>query len=153
MRTVLLFCFVSLAIYSSASAGVWSSAGDQKALKMSVIMDTGDVTKIRRPDNLRWNEDIFSMNDHYFIFADSSGVWGLSSKPGLLVTDKTGAQKLVVFEATPSQITVTMHSIILVDDLFKDGVFQQSGDEKTSKLFEKKLEQAKKDIEALRKKR
>lgn len=148
-----LFVCVLMLMCSAVFAGTWSTTGDQKTLKMSVIMDTGDVTKIRRPDNLRWNEDIFTMNDHYFIFADSAGVWGLSSKPGILVRDKEGTQKLALFESTPSQITVTMHSIIFVDELFKDGVFQQAGDEKTSTLFEKKLDQVKKDIETLRKKR
>lgn len=103
---LILFLFSSL-----AHANGWSFMSQHEQMKGFVIVDVGEVEKLRPPFNTTWDVDLYRLNGACFSIDGYHGLWGIGKKAAFLLVNERKQIKIGLLEASIGSLKAGNYSI------------------------------------------
>ncbi len=141
--TIILFSLIS----THANSDGWATFSEHEKMKGYNIVDVGQVTELSSPLNTKWDTDLYKMNEYCFSLSGYIGYLGYSGPAALLLVNAQKDIKLAIIKSEIGSLKVQLHSI----RMYKCPSNDINNAIKNNEDYIKKLEQLKKELEALQK--
>ena len=106
--------FVSIFVSMQSYADGWAMFSQHDQMKNYVIVDVGEVSKVGEPFNTKFENDIYQINGHCFIFSGYVGYWGYGKKAAMLLINAQKNIQIALIESEIGSIKIDQKPITLI---------------------------------------